>query len=84
MDIILTYIGVDDDLSLTLETLMTSLLETDDESDAEVTDITAKVADDPTSSAARGSKRPRSRSRSLTPPPELSMQQILNVRDIVR
>jgi hypothetical protein len=63
---------------------MTSLLATDDESDADVTGITAKVVDNSTSGPARGSKRPRSRSRSLTPPPELSMQQILNVRDIVR
>jgi len=69
--------------SLTLEIFVTSLLETDDESDAEVVDIASKEIDDSTSSVVRGNKRPRSRSRSLTPPPELSMQQILNVRNII-
>ncbi|TFY70973.1 hypothetical protein EVG20_g2036 [Dentipellis fragilis] len=32
----------------------------------------------------RGVKRPRSRSRSLTPPPMLTMQQIQNARNVVR
>ena len=67
--------------SLTLEILVTSLLETDDESDVEVA---RKEVDDSTSSVVGGNKRPRSRSRSLTPPPELSMQQILNVRNIIQ
>lgn len=70
--------------SLTLEIFVTSLLASDDESDAEAVDITSKEVDDSTSSAVRGNKRPRSRSRSLTPPPELSMQQILNVRNIIQ
>jgi hypothetical protein len=69
--------------SLTIETLMTSLLATDEESDAEAVDVSKEVADS-TSSVVRGNKRPRSRSRSLTPPPELSMQQILNVRNIIQ
>jgi len=60
-----------------------SLLATDDESDAEIVDIATKEVDGSTSSAVRGKKRPRSRSRSLTPPPELTMQQILNVRNII-
>lgn len=68
---------------LTLEILVTSLLASDDESDAEIVDIAPKV-DGSTSSVVRGDKRPRSRSRSLTPPPELSMQQILNVRNIIQ
>lgn len=61
---------------------LTSLLETDDESDAEVIDI--QRMDDSTSSPVKGGKRARSRSRSLTPPPKLSLQQIMNVRDVVR
>lgn len=69
---------------LTLEILVTSLLDTDDESDGDVVDITSKEVDDATSSVLRGNKRPRSRSRSLTPPPKLSMQQILNVRNIIQ
>lgn len=60
-----------------------SLLATDDESDAEFVDIAPKEVDGSTSNVVRGNKRPRSRSRSLTPPPELSMQQILNVRNII-
>lgn len=66
--------------SLTLEILVTSLLETDDESDTDLVDI----VEDSTSSVVRDNKRPRSRSRSLTPPPELTMQQILNVRNIIQ
>jgi hypothetical protein len=71
-------------ISLTLEILVTSLLATDDESDGEIVDIASKEVDGSTSSVVRGNKRPRSRSRSLTPPPELSMQQILNVRNIIQ
>jgi hypothetical protein len=70
--------------SLTLEILVTSLLATDDESDAEIVDGASNQVDGATSSVVRGNKRPRSRSRSLTPPPELSMQQILNVRNIIQ
>ncbi len=63
---------------------MTSLLASDDESEAEDVDMAPKGVDGSASNVARGGKRPRSRSRSLTPPPELSMQQILNVRDVIR
>lgn len=59
-----------------------TLLAPDDESDLEVFD--AQEADAPPPVTANGiNKRPRSRSRSLTPPPGLSMQQILNVRKVV-
>jgi len=61
-----------------------SLLASDDESDAEIVDVTSREVVDPSSSAFNGDKRPRSRSRSLTPPPELSMHQIQNVRNVVR
>lgn len=64
--------------------IITSLLASDDESDAEVVDVTSQAVDDSPSCTGKGHKRPRSRSRSLTPPPELSMQQILNVRNVVR
>jgi len=63
---------------------VTSLLASDDESDAEVIDMASQEADDSPSKAARGGKRPRSRSKSLTPPPEVPMQQILNVRNVIR
>jgi hypothetical protein len=70
---------------LTLETLVTSLLASDDESDAEIIDITSQGADNSTSAKDnKASTRQRSRSRSLTPPPELSMQQIMNIRKVVQ
>jgi hypothetical protein len=73
-------------LSLTLEILVTSLLadDDDDEGDAEVVDVSFKGLEASPTTVVKGNKRPRSRSRSLTPPPELSMQQILNVRNVVR
>jgi len=52
----------------------------DDESDFEVFDV-QEVDDSPPITGTN--KRPRSRSRSLTPPPGLSLQQILNVRKVV-
>ncbi|KAI9512389.1 hypothetical protein F5148DRAFT_1273703 [Russula earlei] len=61
-----------------------SFLASDDESDVEITGASSSEVVDLTSSAVRGNNRPRSRSRSLTPPPELSMQQIQNVRNVVR
>jgi hypothetical protein len=74
--------------SLTFETPI-SLLASDDESDAEIVDVTSQDADHSTSGTGgaknnKANTRQRSRSRSLTPPPELSMQQILNVRKVVR
>lgn len=71
-------------ISLTLETFVTSLLETDDESDEDIIDVAFQEADDSNSKAVRGNKRPRSRSKSLTPPPEVPMHQILNVRHVIR
>jgi len=41
------------------------------------------ISDDSASKAVRN-KRPRSRSKSLTPPPEVPMHQILNVRHVIR
>ncbi|KAH9080569.1 hypothetical protein EDB83DRAFT_2215545 [Lactarius deliciosus] len=56
-----------------------SLLAPDDESDLEVFDVASQDVDDSHPVTANGTnKRPRSRSRSLTPPPGLSMQQILH------
>lgn len=63
---------------------MTSLLETDDESDEEIINVASDEIDDSTSKAVRGNKRQRSRSKSLTPPPKVPMHQILNVRDVIR
>jgi len=71
-------------LYLILRIFVTSLLASDDESDAEIVDVTSQEVVDSTSSAPKGDKRPRSRSRSLTPPPELSTHQIQNVRNVVR
>ena len=70
-------------LSLTPEILVTSLLASDDDSDEGVVDITSQEVDNSASDAARGSKRARSRSKSLTPPPKLSLEQILNVRKVI-
>jgi hypothetical protein len=67
-----------------LEIFVTSMLDTDDESDENITDIGSQEIDDSNSKAVRGNKRPRSRSKSLTPPPEVPMQQILNVRHVIR
>jgi hypothetical protein len=69
---------------LNLGIFVISLLDSDDESDADVVDVTSQEVNDSPSGAGKGNKRPRSRSRSLTPPPQLSMQQILNVRNVVR
>ncbi|KAF8262279.1 hypothetical protein EI94DRAFT_1744017 [Lactarius quietus] len=60
-----------------------SLLAPDDESDVEVLDVASQEVDDSPTDTHCTNKRPRSRSRSLTPPPGLSMQQIMNVRKVV-
>lgn len=60
-----------------------SLLAPDDESDLEVFDV-QEVDGSPPATANGTNKRQRSRSRSLTPPPGLSLQQILNVREVVK
>ncbi|KAH9049940.1 hypothetical protein EDB84DRAFT_1451888 [Lactarius hengduanensis] len=61
-----------------------TLLAPDDESDLEVFDVASQEVDDSHPVTANSTnKRPRSRSRSLTPPPGLSMQQILHVRNLV-
>ncbi|KAH9065443.1 hypothetical protein EDB87DRAFT_1595903 [Lactarius vividus] len=61
-----------------------SRLAPDDESDLEVFDVASQEVDDSHPVTANGAnKRSRSRSRSLTPPPGLSMQQILHVRNLV-
>ncbi|KAH9002555.1 hypothetical protein EDB86DRAFT_2800259 [Lactarius hatsudake] len=61
-----------------------TLLAPDDESDLEVFDVASQDVDDSHPVTANSTnKRPRSRSRSLTPPPGLSMQQILHVRNLV-
>ncbi|KAI9465518.1 hypothetical protein BJY52DRAFT_586407 [Lactarius psammicola] len=59
-----------------------TLLGPDD--DLEVFDVAPQEVDDSHPVTANGTnKRPRSRSRSLTPPPGLSMQQIMNVRKVI-
>ncbi|KAI0304445.1 hypothetical protein B0F90DRAFT_1889935 [Multifurca ochricompacta] len=66
---------------------LSSLLASDDEEDSKVVDITSQEEGNSVPlavGATKATKRPRSRSRSLTPPPKLSMQQILNVRHVVR
>lgn len=70
--------------SLTLEIFVTSMLDTDDESDEDIVNIASQEIDDSNSKEVRGNKRPRSRSKSLTPPPEVPMNQILNVRHVIR
>lgn len=62
------------------------LLTSDDDDDLEIADATSQEGQHSDSDAKKGAekKRQRSRSRSLTPPPQLSLQQIMRVRNVVK
>ncbi|KAI0269806.1 hypothetical protein BC834DRAFT_863466 [Gloeopeniophorella convolvens] len=61
-----------------------SLLTSDDDDGLEIIDVVSQDEHSDSGAKKRAEKkRQRSRSRSLTPPPQLSMQQIMRIRNVV-